>query len=242
MEVLVGDHRLDPLKTHVRRDVGVRQHAGGVEDIQTLILHGSHIEIVHRYDVVELKVIFETIDLLVPSHRCLQRVHRMIAVADIFLLHPNVQIDRFTRACNKLIANALEIPCHHGEQVTGFGERVVPDGSVTTALKFLFADQITVAEQNGAGLAAGLEGHCIHRENIRPVRKIRNLAKSFRLALCAVGALRAIKPLQRGVVLRADINAGAKGASIGHRLDHQLPRLYLVLSAIKSRAIKLHPL
>ena len=66
VKVLVGHHRLDALKTHVRGDVGMGEHARSVEHIEALILHGTHIEIIYCDDVVEIEVVLKTVHLLVP--------------------------------------------------------------------------------------------------------------------------------------------------------------------------------
>ena len=82
-------HRLDPLKSHVGSDVRVGQHAGGIENVEALVLHCAHVEIIHGNDVVEIEVVLEAIDGLIPAHRLLQRLHRVIAIAQIFLFDPN---------------------------------------------------------------------------------------------------------------------------------------------------------
>ena len=52
VEILVCHHRLDPLKSHVGSDVRVGQHAGGIENVEALVLHRAHVEIIHGNDVV----------------------------------------------------------------------------------------------------------------------------------------------------------------------------------------------
>ena len=54
MKILVSDHRLNALITKVSGDVRVRQYAGGIEDIQTLVLHRPHVEVINGDDVKEV--------------------------------------------------------------------------------------------------------------------------------------------------------------------------------------------
>ena len=72
VEVLVGDHTFNPLKFSVGGGFGVGQHQLGVEDIEALVLHGAHVEMTHRHDVVLIEVVLQAVALLIPCHRPLQ--------------------------------------------------------------------------------------------------------------------------------------------------------------------------
>ena len=50
----MSDDRLNTLITEVGRYVRVRQYTGGIEDIQTLVLHRPHVEVIHRHYVKEV--------------------------------------------------------------------------------------------------------------------------------------------------------------------------------------------
>jgi len=54
VKILVSDHRFDALITQVSGDIRVRQDTGGIEDIQTLVLHGPHVEVINGDDVEEV--------------------------------------------------------------------------------------------------------------------------------------------------------------------------------------------
>ena len=54
MKILVSDHRFDALITKVSSDIGVRQYAGGIEDIEALVLHRTHVEVINGDDVEEV--------------------------------------------------------------------------------------------------------------------------------------------------------------------------------------------
>ncbi len=81
MEVLVRDDALDQLVVAVRRRPRTCQHVLGVEDVEALVLHRSHVEVVHGDDVEHVEVVFAAVDALVPRHRELQRVERVVAPA-----------------------------------------------------------------------------------------------------------------------------------------------------------------
>ena len=54
VKILVSDYRLNALITQISGDIRVRQYAGGIEDIQTLVLHRPHVEVINRDDVKEV--------------------------------------------------------------------------------------------------------------------------------------------------------------------------------------------
>ena len=54
VKILVSDHRFDALITQVSGDIRVRQYTGGIEDIQTLVLHRPHVEVINGDDVEEV--------------------------------------------------------------------------------------------------------------------------------------------------------------------------------------------
>ena len=72
MEILVRDYGFDPLESGIRAGIGITEHAGGIEDIQALVFHRAHVEIIHRHDIEQLQVVFPAIDLLIPAHGFLE--------------------------------------------------------------------------------------------------------------------------------------------------------------------------
>ena len=216
MKVFVGDDRLDALETHVRGDIGVGEHARGVEHIEALILHGAHVEIIHRDDVVEVEVVLKAVHLLVPPHRRLERAHGVITVTEVFLFHPDVEIHHPARAGGKDVTHGLQVAGDHGEQIRRFGEGVVPHHPVPAVIQILLADFIAVAEQHRALGAIRLKCDAEDRQHVRAIGKVGDLSEPFRLALGAIGALGAVKALQRGIFLGANGHAGAQGEAIGY--------------------------
>jgi len=83
----MGHNSLNPLETHISGDVGAAQHAGSIENIEALVFHRPHIEIINRHDIKNIQVVLAPEDFLVPTHGALQRIHGMTALAQVFFLH-----------------------------------------------------------------------------------------------------------------------------------------------------------
>ena len=62
---------------------GLRQYVAGVEDIETLVLHGTHVEVFHRNNVVLIQIVFAAIHFFVPDHRVTKRAQGKITLGDI---------------------------------------------------------------------------------------------------------------------------------------------------------------
>ena len=58
VEVLVRDDPLDQLVVAVGRGLGADEHVAAVEDVQPLVLHRAHVEVVDRDDVEHVEVVF----------------------------------------------------------------------------------------------------------------------------------------------------------------------------------------
>ncbi len=105
VEILVRNNALNALVTQISRNVRVSQHTGGIEDIQTLIFHRPHIEVINSDNIKQVEVVLETIALFIPAHRRFERRHCMIAVACVFGLNPDPQIHRLTRLRYEAVGN-----------------------------------------------------------------------------------------------------------------------------------------
>ena len=69
MEVFVGDDGLDRMIVEIRRRLRIGQDELRVEDVQPLVLHRAHVEVVDGDDHERVEVVFEAVDILVPLHR-----------------------------------------------------------------------------------------------------------------------------------------------------------------------------
>ena len=75
VKILMGDDRFDPLEIAVCGGFGRGKHARAVEDIEALVLHRAHVEIVNGDNVENVQIVFASVDLFVPAHRADQRFH-----------------------------------------------------------------------------------------------------------------------------------------------------------------------
>ena len=60
VEVLMAHNSLDPGKVHVGCSLWGRQHQAAVEDVEGLVLHGSHVEVIHGHNVEQVQVILQS--------------------------------------------------------------------------------------------------------------------------------------------------------------------------------------
>ena len=51
VKIFVSNHSFDAFKVRVGGRLSIRQYVCRVEYIQTLVLHGPHIEIIYRHDI-----------------------------------------------------------------------------------------------------------------------------------------------------------------------------------------------
>ena len=59
VEVLVPNNSLDPLVVPIAGSLLVCKDVCGVENVEALVLHGSHVEVVNRDNVVDVEVVLE---------------------------------------------------------------------------------------------------------------------------------------------------------------------------------------
>ena len=135
VEVLVGHDAHDALEVAVRGGLRVRQHVLGVEDVQPLVLHGAHVEVVGRHDHEEVQVVLPAVDLLVPLHGLLERLHGMAALVLVVVLHIDVERHLPPRHGREPVLDARQVARHEGEEIGRLGERVVPLGEMPAVLQ-----------------------------------------------------------------------------------------------------------
>ena len=92
VEVFMGDDRLHPLVGGIHRGVRGGEHTGGVEDVEALVLHRPHVEVLHRHDHVDVQVVLAPERLLVPAHGPLQGAQGVLALADVVRLRVDAQL------------------------------------------------------------------------------------------------------------------------------------------------------
>ena len=216
------DDRLDPLKIHVGGRLGRGQHGGGVENVQPLVFHRAHVEIIHRHDVEQRQIVFTAIHIFVPFHRRLKCGHPKGAFALVSGAHIKVQINRAPVHGGEMIGMGDQFTRNKCKKIRRFGPRVMPFGAVCVR-----GHRIAIGQQHGVR-AVDRNGEGCH--HIGAVGVIGDLAKSFGLALGAIHAIRHIKPLKGGVAFGVNFNLrlpdkgrvwhGAGQALIGQRRGH----------------------
>ena len=111
-----------------------------------------------------------------------------------------------------------------------------------SVLKGLFGYQVTVTEQNRTRSSIRFKRHRVGGQYIRSVWEVSDFAKTFRLTLGAISALRTIKTLQRSIFLRANAHTGLQFKLVRHQRNKQLLIRHLIVVLAQSLAIKLDPL
>jgi hypothetical protein len=101
------------------------QHGAGVEDVEALVLHGAHVEVVDRDDHEDVQVVFAAVDLFVPAHGLLQADHGVLALVDVFRLDIDAQRHAAGLA-GEGVFDTPQVTGHQREQVRRFLERVFP--------------------------------------------------------------------------------------------------------------------
>ena len=126
VKILMRDDRLDAGIVIVRRGVRTGQNIAGVENVQTLVLHRAHIEVIDGHNVENVQVVFTPVSRLIPLHRPDQRIHRIGATGLITRPHPNVQINRAARCGGETRRMRHQIARHHRKQIGRFGPWIIP--------------------------------------------------------------------------------------------------------------------
>ena len=71
-EGVKSDHTLNSAKIKIAGCVWSGQHEAAVEDVERLVFHCAHVEIIDSDDIEEVKVVLKTKRVLVPLHGFLQ--------------------------------------------------------------------------------------------------------------------------------------------------------------------------
>ncbi len=188
VKILVRDHPFDVGVVVVGRGLLRGEDIFVVENVEALVLHRPHIEIGHSDDVEDVEIILASIDLLVPRHGALERVHRIMGA----LLAAGLDIDGKRHipsgGGDEGIGNMAKIACDQREQIARLPVRIGPDRPVAARnVGFACAFEVSIGEQNRRLGAIRFETHAIGRKHVRTIEKIGNAAKALRLALGAVG-------------------------------------------------------
>ena len=220
VEVFVRHHGFHPLVGGVRGGVRMGQDAGGVEDVEALVLHGAHVEGVHRDNHEGVQVVFAAIGLLVPAHGMLQGGHGIVKFVQIVRLCVEPQRHLAAIHGGEGVLQALQVARHGREEIGGLLEGVLPGDPVAAA--FLPPVHVVAAgKQDWEAPLVRAEGGGEPGHDIRPVQIPGDVAEAFGLALGAEDVPGLVEALQRGVVLGADFHLGGEFKGVRHAVDDQ---------------------
>jgi len=110
VEIFVGHHSFDLGVVGVGGDLGPRKDEFRVEDVEALVLHGPHVEIVDGNDHIDIEIVFAAVDRFVPLHGALQRGHGMFALVDVVALDIDAQDHIAAGQRDEAILDILQIP------------------------------------------------------------------------------------------------------------------------------------
>ena len=122
MEILVADDRFDAFIVGVGGGLGVGQHIGRVEDVQALVLHRPHVEVVHGHDHEAVQVQLQSEAGLVPAQRAHQRIQGPFGL--VFRAGIAVDLQQHVAAAGGAHGGfaVRELARDQREQVAGLGE------------------------------------------------------------------------------------------------------------------------
>mmetsp|Transcript_10063 Transcript_10063/g.29658 ORF Transcript_10063/g.29658 Transcript_10063/m.29658 type:complete len:399 (-) Transcript_10063:1045-2241(-) len=248
VEVLVRHHPLHPLVVRVRGGPGPGEHAGGVEDVEALVLHGAHVEVVHRHHVEEVQVVLAAVDLLVPLHGALEAVHCVVEGVHVLLLAVDVELHGPPGHGAERVRDVLQVARDEGEEVGGLGEGVLPRGEVraraVSRLVLARGHAVAVGQQHGEGGGAPRHAHRVLAHHVGAVLEEGDAAEALRLALGAEHGARVVEAgeLRVGARLVLDRRLHLEGLALRERgaLHRQRALLQHVVGGGERRAVHAH--
>ena len=234
------DNAFDALVIDVRRRFRSRQDILRIEDVERLVLHRPHVEVVGGDDVVNVEVVLQAETVLVPLHRVLQRFHGVLALVLVAVLDVEAKADLSPASGLEKILHAGKVACHEREKITGLGKGIVPANPVAPVVQHAGTHGIAVREQHRVAFPVGHDGHLVTRHHVRAVRKIGDLAKPLGLALRQQEITGRVQSFQRGILLRADQHFDAEPARRRRVMDHQRVRIQRERVGIETAVIQEH--
>mmetsp|Transcript_7593 Transcript_7593/g.46753 ORF Transcript_7593/g.46753 Transcript_7593/m.46753 type:complete len:207 (-) Transcript_7593:668-1288(-) len=144
VEVLMPDNTFDSFVVHVCCRLGCAEDVLGIEDVQALVLHGSHVEIIHCNNIEQVQIVFQTKAFLIPLHGFDQGIHCMLCLICIVSLGPNSKRDFLSIHCDECFFFGNKIPGHEREQVAWFFEGIFPDRKVFSSFELAFFHKVAI--------------------------------------------------------------------------------------------------
>ncbi|OIQ63687.1 hypothetical protein GALL_547720 [mine drainage metagenome] len=201
------DHRLDAGEVVVGGGLRQGENEAGVENVQALVLHRAHIEVIDGDDVENVQEVFAPVGVLVPLHRAFERAHCVVAFILIPRADPDVQLDLAARHGAEEIGVVGQVARDKREEIGGFGPGVAPFGKAGAGLGGVAVGQ----KHRLVAFDADVKGG----HHIGAVGVEGDLAKPFGLALGAVHAARHVEPFQCGVGFGRNLDLGREQEGTG---------------------------
>ena len=220
--------------------IGAGEHVRRVEDVEPLVLHRPHVEVVDRDDHEGVEVVLESVHLLVPAHRALERAHRVAAAVDVVRLHVDAQRHHAPRAGGEGVLDALEPARDQGEEVARLRIRVLPHHVTAAVVQDAAFDVVAVGKHHGVPPRVRDDAGAVPRHHVRAVEEPGDLPEPFGLALRAKVPRRRVEPLQRLVRSGPDGDLGFEHERAGSVADGQCLAGYLDAVSRNGLAVDAH--
>ena len=234
----MADDALDQVEVLVGRGLRLRQHVGGVEDVERLVLHRAHVEVVDGDDIEDVEVVLAAVDLLVPLHRVLEGLHGVAQAVGVLVLAPDLEVHLAAAHGGEAVLDAAEVAGDQREQVARLLERVLPDGVVAAVGGAALFDQVAVREQHRATAAVSLDPDPVASHDVRAVREVGDAAEALGFTLGAEHVRAAVEAAELGVLLRLDPHLGAQLETLGQAAEAQLLVLQPVGAGAEGAAVE----
>ena len=221
MEVFVRHDAFDGFEIRIGRRVFIRQHIGGVEDVQALVLHGAEIEIAHGHNVEHAEIIFPAIGLFIPFHRALEAVHRPGGAVGVALVDMDGQVNRLAAHRRELVGIDIIIASAQGEEIGRLLVRIIPDRKMAAIIHIACLAGRAVCQQDRIGFLVRCHAHSEAAHHVGAVRIEGDAAEADGFTLGAEAATGHVEARQRRVLGRGDLDLGDEGEIVRHICQRQ---------------------
>ena len=144
VEIFVAHDALDGLVVAIGCGRRIRQYQLAVEDVEALVLHRAHVEVVGAEDHEGVKIVFAAEALLVPAHRTADGGERVLAARQVARRRPDLERDLAAGTRRETVLERVEIAGDQREQVGRLRKRVVPGGEMPAGIARPGGDPVAV--------------------------------------------------------------------------------------------------
>ena len=199
VEVFVADDALNAQVVAVGRDLGVRERAARIEDVEALIFHRAEVEVVRRDDLEVVEVELKPPARLIPADGALEAFKRVFGLVEILRINPDGKIHRAAVLEAELRGARDELAGDERKEVAGLRERVDVGDFAAAVLKHAVFGQIAVREHDGEVLRGAADDGCVAGENVRTVLEECDAAEALGFALAHQIDARSVDARKRGI-------------------------------------------